>query len=57
MPLTQEDTGMSARSRVTVTRVLEEEQRRCTVGLARGRVTLLDSERLARRCLLGTAIE
>jgi CRP-like cAMP-binding protein len=50
VPLTQEDfAAMAGTSRATVNRVLGEEVKRGAVGLARGRVTLLDAEDLRRR--------
>jgi len=52
--LTQEDmAAMAGTSRATVNRVLRDEQRRGTVELARGRITLLDEDDLKRRCRLG----
>jgi len=51
VPMTQEDlAAMAGTSRATVNRVLRDEERRGTVALQRGRVTLLDVEELARRC-------
>jgi CRP-like cAMP-binding protein len=51
VPLTQEDlAAMAGTSRATVNRVLREEERRGTVSLQRGRVTLLDADALGRRC-------
>ncbi len=53
VPLTQEDlAAMAGTSRATVNRVLREEQSRETVSLRRGRVTVLDSSALRRRCRL-----
>ena len=51
VPLTQEDlAAMAGTSRATVNRVLREEEKRGTVALQRGRVTVLDSAELGRRC-------
>ncbi len=51
VPLTQEDlAAMAGTSRATVNRVLREEERRGTVALKRGRVTVLDPGELGRRC-------
>jgi CRP/FNR family transcriptional regulator, cyclic AMP receptor protein len=51
VPLTQEDlAAMAGTSRATVNRVLRDEERRGTVALQRGRVTLVDAEELGRRC-------
>jgi CRP-like cAMP-binding protein len=51
VPLTQEDlAAMAGTSRATVNRVLREEEKRGSVALERGRVTLLDAEGLGRRC-------
>jgi CRP/FNR family cyclic AMP-dependent transcriptional regulator len=51
VPLTQEDlAAMAGTSRATVNRVLRDEERRGTVALQRGRVTLLDADELGRRC-------
>ena len=51
IPLTQEDlAAMAGTSRATVNRVLRDEQRRGTVALSRGMVTLLDARDLERRC-------
>jgi CRP/FNR family cyclic AMP-dependent transcriptional regulator len=51
VPLTQEDlAAMAGTSRATVNRVLRDEERRGTVALERGRVTLLDVDELVRRC-------
>jgi CRP/FNR family cyclic AMP-dependent transcriptional regulator len=51
VPLTQEDlAAMAGTSRATVNRVLREEERRGTVSLQRGRVTLVDVDELGRRC-------
>lgn len=51
VPMTQEDlAAMAGTSRATVNRVLRDEERRGTVALQRGRVTLLDVEELGRRC-------
>jgi CRP-like cAMP-binding protein len=51
VPLTQEDlAAMAGTSRATVNRVLRDEARRGGVELARGRVTVLDSDALRRRC-------
>ena len=45
VPLTQEDlAAMAGTSRATVNRVLREEEKRGSVALERGRVTLLDAE-------------
>jgi CRP/FNR family transcriptional regulator, cyclic AMP receptor protein len=55
VPLTQEDlAAMAGTSRATVNRVLREEERRGTVALQRGRVTLVDVEELGRRCRWST---
>jgi CRP-like cAMP-binding protein len=54
IPLTQEDlAAMAGTSRATVNRVLRDEAKRGVVALARGRVSLLDVEALARRCRWG----
>ena len=51
IPLTQEDlAAMAGTSRATVNRVLGDEVKRGAVSLARGRVMLLDTEDLGRRC-------
>jgi CRP/FNR family cyclic AMP-dependent transcriptional regulator len=51
IPLTQEDLGaMAGTSRATVNRVLRDEEKRGTVALQRGRVTLVDVDELGRRC-------
>jgi len=51
VPLTQEDlAAMAGTSRATVNRVLRDEERRGTVALQRGRVTLVEPEELSRRC-------
>lgn len=51
VPLTQEDlAAMGGTSRATVNRVLRDEVRRGAVALARGRVTVLEPDELARRC-------
>ncbi len=51
VPLTQDDlASMAGTSRATVNRVLREEEKRGAVALGRGRVTLLDSDELRRRC-------
>lgn len=51
VPLTQEDlAAMAGTSRATVNRVLRDEERRGTVSLQRGRVTLIDTDELGRRC-------
>jgi CRP/FNR family transcriptional regulator, cyclic AMP receptor protein len=51
VPLTQEDlAAMAGTSRATVNRVLRDEERRGTVALQRGRMTLVDLDGLARRC-------
>lgn len=51
VPLTQDDlAAMAGTSRATVNRVLREEEKRGSVALERGRVTLLDAEGLGRRC-------
>ncbi|MFN2503357.1 MAG: Crp/Fnr family transcriptional regulator [Acidimicrobiales bacterium] len=50
IPLTQEDiAGLAGTTRATVNRVLRREEKAGTVALARGRVTLVDHEALARR--------
>jgi CRP/FNR family transcriptional regulator, cyclic AMP receptor protein len=54
VPLTQEDlAAMAGTSRATVNRVLREEKRNGIVALGRGRVTVLDTIDLQRRCRLG----
>ena len=54
IPLTQEDlAAMAGTSRATVNRVLRDEVKRGVVALARGRVSLLDVQALARRCRWG----
>ena len=54
VPLTQEDlASMAGTSRATVNRVLREEEKRGTVALQRGRVTVLDADELGRRCRWG----
>jgi len=54
VPLTQEDlAAMAGTSRATVNRVLREEEKRGTVALQRGRVTVLDTAELGRRCRWG----
>jgi CRP/FNR family cyclic AMP-dependent transcriptional regulator len=51
VPLTQEDlAAMAGTSRATVNRVLREEEKRGTVALQRGRMTLVDADDLGRRC-------
>ncbi|MBA3375339.1 MAG: Crp/Fnr family transcriptional regulator [Actinobacteria bacterium] len=51
VPLTQDDlAAMAGTSRATVNRVLREEEKRGAVALERGKVTLLDSDALVRRC-------
>ena len=56
VPLTQEDlAAMAGTSRATVNRVLRDEQRRGSVALSRGKVTLLEPGDLERRCRLGAA--
>jgi CRP-like cAMP-binding protein len=51
VPLTQEDlAAMAGTSRATVNRVLRDEQGRGTLSLGRGRVTVLASDDLRRRC-------
>jgi len=51
VPLTQDDlAAMAGTSRATVNRVLREEEKCGVVALERGRVTLLDSDELVRRC-------
>jgi CRP-like cAMP-binding protein len=51
VPLTQEDlAAMAGTSRATVNRVLRDEEKRGTVALQRGRVTLVDVDELGRRC-------
>jgi CRP/FNR family cyclic AMP-dependent transcriptional regulator len=50
IPLTQEVIAeLAGTSRATVNRVLNEEEKRGTVALRRGKTTLLDPESLARR--------
>jgi CRP/FNR family cyclic AMP-dependent transcriptional regulator len=51
VPLTQEDlAAMAGTSRATVNRVLRDEEKRGTVALQRGRVTLVEPAELSRRC-------
>jgi CRP/FNR family transcriptional regulator, cyclic AMP receptor protein len=51
VPLTQEElAAMAGTSRATVNRVLRDEERRGTVSLQRGRVTITGSDELERRC-------
>ena len=51
VPLTQEDiAAMAGTSRATVNRVVRDEAKRGAVELARGRITILDADELARRC-------
>lgn len=55
IPLTQEVIAeLAGTSRATVNRVLNEEEKRGTVALRRGKTTLLDREALARRARLPT---
>ena len=55
VPLTQEDlAAMAGTSRATVNRVLREEEKRGTVALQRGRVTIVDLAALDRRCRWGS---
>lgn len=55
VPLTQEDlAAMAGTSRATVNRVLREEEKRGTVALQRGRVTIVDLAELDRRCRWGS---
>ena len=50
IPLTQEDlAGLAGTSRVTVNRVLREEEDRGTLSLTRGKTTVVDLEELKRR--------
>jgi CRP-like cAMP-binding protein len=50
VPLTQEDlAGLAGTTRATVNRVLRAEEKRGTVALARGRITVTDREALSRR--------
>ena len=50
IPLTQEDlAGLAGATRATVNRVLRREEKAGTVALARGRLSVLDHETLARR--------
>jgi CRP/FNR family cyclic AMP-dependent transcriptional regulator len=50
IPLTQEDlAGLAGVTRPTVNRVLKEEERRGTVRLSRGSITVTDLERVAGR--------
>jgi CRP/FNR family cyclic AMP-dependent transcriptional regulator len=50
IPLTQNDlANFAATTRPTANRVLREESERGTLELLRGRITVLDRERLARR--------
>jgi CRP/FNR family cyclic AMP-dependent transcriptional regulator len=52
IPLTQEMLGeLAGTSRATVNRVLNEEQRRGTVELRRGRTLIRDLDTLTRRAL------
>jgi CRP-like cAMP-binding protein len=54
VPLTQEDlAAMAGTSRATVNRVLREEEKRGTVALRRGRVSMLDTESVRKRCRFG----
>jgi CRP/FNR family transcriptional regulator, cyclic AMP receptor protein len=56
VPLTQEDlAAMAGTSRATVNRVLRDEQRRGSVALSRGKVTLLEPDELELRCRLRVA--
>jgi CRP/FNR family cyclic AMP-dependent transcriptional regulator len=51
VPFTQDDlASMAGTSRATVNRVLRAEEKRGTVALRRGRITLRDSKEIARRC-------
>lgn len=51
VPLTQEDlAAIAGTSRATVNRVLRDEERRGTVALQRGRVTVRDADELEHRC-------
>ena len=51
VPLTQEDlAAMAGTSRATVNRILKDEEKRGTVEVGRGRVTLVDLAELDRRC-------
>ncbi len=51
VPLTQEDlAAMAGTSRATVNRVLREEEKRGSVSLRRGQVTLVDADGLGLRC-------
>jgi CRP/FNR family transcriptional regulator, cyclic AMP receptor protein len=51
MPLIQEDiAALAGTSRATVNRVVRDECRRGTIEHARGRVSILDRDELARRC-------
>ena len=57
VPLTQEElAAMAGTSRATVNRVLRDEQKRGSVALSRGRVTLLEADALERRCGLGARV-
>ncbi len=50
LPLTQEElAALAGTSRATVNRVLRDEERRGTIALGRGRVTVLDPELLRQR--------
>lgn len=50
VPLTQEDlAGLAGTTRPTVNRVLRAEERRGTLSLGRGRITILDPETIAKR--------
>jgi CRP-like cAMP-binding protein len=54
VPLTQEDlAAMAGTSRATVNRVLREEEKRGSVELQRGRVTVVDAAALGSRCRWG----
>jgi CRP-like cAMP-binding protein len=54
VPLTQEDlAAMAGTSRATVNRVLREEEKRGSVVLQRGRVTVVDAAALGSRCRWG----
>jgi CRP-like cAMP-binding protein len=51
VPLTQDDlAAMAGTSRSTVNRVLRDEEKRGSLALERGRVTVLDAAGLDRRC-------
>ena len=54
VPLTQQDlSSLAATTRPTANRVLREEAARGTLTLSRGRVTVVDEQRLAKRARVG----